>query len=201
MYLSFLDPSKFIDTISIIVLGILGVVWGIIRFFKSKNQTENFIEVHTQIHELLTELRVVSKAMRASIIQFHNGEYSMDGISMLKFSVTHESTYKGYTSQVSKLKGSMCSVYIPLLTKAIENKPTIHYTKFLPESYVKSFFDDENVSQYACLLLKNKGVNVGILLIQWHHDFEIQNGDQEIAMKSFEGIRDSIEVQLSQQKK
>lgn len=91
-------------------------------------------------------------------------------------------------------------MYIPLLTKVIENKSTIHYTKTLSESYVRGFFDDENVSQYACLPLKNKGVNVGFLLIQWHHDFEILNSDQEIAMKSFEHLRDSIEMQLSQQK-
>jgi len=200
MYLSLIDPTKFLEATALVMAGLLGAIWGGIKFFKSKNKTENFINLHTQIHELLTELRVVTKSMRASILQFHNGEYTVDGISMLKFSVTHESTFKGYETQVYKLKNSLCSVYIPLLTKVIENRAIIHYTKSLPDSYVKSFIDDENVSQYSCLPLRNKGVNVGFILVQWHHDFELQNGDQESAMVAFEGIRDSIQIQLAQQK-
>jgi hypothetical protein len=76
------------------------------KFVKSRIKTDNFIEIHTEIHELLTELRVTTKCMRASILQFHNGDYFMDGISMRKFSVTHESAHKGYNSQVIKLKAS-----------------------------------------------------------------------------------------------
>ncbi len=201
MYLiSLIDPTKFLEATALVVAGSLGVIWGAIKFWKSKQKNNNFIEIHTQIHELLTELRIVSKSMRASIIQFHNGEYTMDGISMLKLSVTHESTYKGYISQVAKLKGTLCSMYIPLLTKVIENKSTIHHTSALSESYVKSFLDDENVSQYACLPLKNKGANIGFILIQWHHDFEIPGEYQEDIMKNFEHLRDSIQVQLSHQK-
>jgi hypothetical protein len=201
MYLiSLIDPTKFLEATTLIVAGTLGVIWGIIKFWKTKKNDDNFIEIHTEIHELLTELRIVAKAMRASIIQFHNGEYTMDGISMRKFSVTHESTYKGYTSQVMKLKGNLCSIYIPLLTKVVENKNNIHHTSALPESYVKGFLDDENVSQYACLPLKSKGANVGFLLVQWHHDFEIPGEYQEEAMNIFENLRDSIEMQLSQQK-
>jgi hypothetical protein len=200
MYLiSLVDPTKFLEATAVVVAGTLGVIWGVVKFWK-RPKDDNFIEIHTQIHELLTELRVKSHAMRASIIQFHNGEYTMDGISMRKFSVTHESTHKGYTSQVMKLKGNLCSMYIPLLTKVVENKNNIHHTSALPESYVKGFLDDENVSQYACLPLKSKGANVGFLLVQWHHDFEIPGEYQEEAMNIFENLRDSIEMQLSQQK-
>jgi hypothetical protein len=201
MYLiSLIDPTKFLEATTLVVAGTLGVIWGIVKFWQGKKKDDNFIEVHTEIHELLTELRVKNSAMRASIIQFHNGEYTMDGISMRKFSVTHESTHKGYTSQVMKLKGTLCSMYIPLLTKIVENKSTIHHTNMLPHSYVKGFFEDENVSQYACLPLKNKGANVGFILVQWHHDFEIPSEAQEEAMNIFENLRDSIAIQLSQQK-
>jgi hypothetical protein len=201
MYLlSLIDPTKFLEATALVVAGALGIIWGGVKFWNTKNKTNTFIQIHTEIHELLTELRITSKSMRASILQFHNGEHTMDGISMLKFSVTHESTYKGYTSQVGKLKSTLCSMYIPLLTKVIENKNTIHHTSALTESYVKSFLDDENVSQYACLPLKNKGANIGFILIQWHHDFEIPGEYQEEVMKNFEHLRDSIQVQLSQQK-
>ncbi len=188
------------EIISVTVVGIFGVGYGIIKFFNKKPKTDNFIEIHTEIHELLTELRIVTKAMRASILQFHNGEYTMDGISMRKFSVTHESTHKGYTSQVMKLKGTLCSMYIPLLTKVVENRSTIHHTSALSESYVRGFLEDENVSQYACLPLKNRGANIGFVLVQWHHDFQIPSEAHEEAMLNFENLRGSLEMQLSQQK-
>jgi hypothetical protein len=89
MLLSLIDYTKFIDIISLIMVGVIGGVYGIMKFVKSRIKTDNFIEIHTEIHELLTELRVTTKCMRASILQFHNGEYTMDGISMRKFSVTH----------------------------------------------------------------------------------------------------------------
>lgn len=200
MYLSMTDPTTLIEIISVSVVGILGAVYGTVKFFKGNVKTDNFLEIHTEIHEILTELRLKVYGMRASIVQFHNGEYTMDGISMRKFSVTHESTHKGYTSQVTKLKGNLCSMYIPLLTKVVENKNTIHYTSTLPESYVRGFFEDENVSQYACLPVKNRGTNVGFILLQWHHDFELDEEKQEEAMKIFEHLRDSIQIQLSQQK-
>jgi hypothetical protein len=61
-------------------------------------KNDNFIFIHSEIHEMLTELRVLTDSARAQIIQFHNGEYFMDGVSMRKFSVTHESLEKGIDS-------------------------------------------------------------------------------------------------------
>ena len=200
MLLSLIDYTKFIDIISLIMVGVIGGVYGIMKFVKSRIKTDNFIAIHTEIHELLTELRITTKSMRASILQFHNGEYTMDGISMRKFSVTHESTHKGYTSQVSLLKGSLCSMFIPLLVHVVENKSLIYPLRSLPESYTKGFFEDENVSDYACLPLKNKGANVGFVLIQWNEKFEPQLEEHDILMKHFKAIKESIEIQLSHQK-
>jgi hypothetical protein len=182
------------------MVGVIGGVYGIMKFVKSRIKTDNFIAIHTEIHELLTELRITTKCMRASILQFHNGEYTMDGISMRKFSVTHESTHKGYTSQVALLKGSLCSMFIPLLVHVVENKSLIYPLRALPESYTKGFFEDENVSDYACLPLKNKGANVGFVLLQWNEKFEPQMEEHDILMKHFKAIKESIEIQLSHQK-
>ena len=132
MLLSLIDYTKFIDIISLIMVGVLGGVYGIMKFVKSRIKTDNFIAIHTEIHELLTELRVTTKCMRASILQFHNGDYFMDGISMRKFSVTHESSHKGYNSQVTKLKASLCSMFIPLLVHVIENKSLIYPLRSIP---------------------------------------------------------------------
>jgi len=198
--LALIDYTKFLETISIIIAAGVGVIWGVIKFWQTKPRYDNFLSIHTEIHELLTELRLTTKCMRASIIQFHNGEYTMDGISMRKFSVTHESTHKGYTSQVNKLKASLCSMFIPLLNHVVENKNLLYATMALPDSFVKAFFEDENICNYACLPIKNKGTNVGFVLIQWHDDFAPKPEEYDVYMKHFDSIRDSIQVQLSQQR-
>jgi hypothetical protein len=183
------------------VAGLLGLGFGIKSFFKSKKKTDNFIEIHTEIHELLTELRLEGRSMRATVLQLHNGEYFMDGISMMKFSITHESSHKGYISQVGKLKGTQCSLFVPLLNKIIQNKANIHCVDSMQaDSHARHFFDDENISHFSCLPLKNKGINVGFVLVQWHKDFEPILIQEKNFMDIFQSIRNSIELQLSHQK-
>jgi hypothetical protein len=139
--------------------------------------------------------------MRVSVLQFHNGEYFMDGISMRKFSITHESSHKGYTSQALKFKNTLCSLFVPLLTKVIENNPLIFNIQSMPaNSYVKHFFEDEFVSHIACLPVKNKNVNVGFILVQWHKAYSPDLAKEQEFMNHFNAIRSSIEVQLSYQK-
>jgi hypothetical protein len=50
------------------------------------------------------------------------------------------------------------------------------------------------------LPLRNKNVNIGFILLQWHFDFGPDMENQQSSMEYFENIRDSIEIQLSYQK-
>lgn len=198
---SFLEFPKTVENIAIGVAGLLGLTLGVKKFWKSRKKTDNFIMIHSEINELLTELRLTSNSMRASVLQFHNGEYFMDGISMRKFSITHESSHKGYTSQILKFKNTLCSLFIPLLTRILENKPMIYCVAAMPaNSYTKHFFEDEHISHIACLPVKNKNINVGFVLVQWHKDYAPDLAQEEKFMTHFASIRDSIEVQLSYQK-
>ena len=65
-------------------------IWKTTKKYKKDYQTA-FTQIHSEIHELLTELRIVTDSARTQVIQLHNGDYFMDGVSMRKFSVTHES--------------------------------------------------------------------------------------------------------------
>lgn len=197
----FLEFPKTVESIAVSVAGLLGLGLGVKKFWKSRKKTDNFILIHSEINEYLTELRLTSNSMRASVLQFHNGEYFMDGISMRKFSITHESSHKGYTSQALKFKNTLCSLFIPLLTRVLENKPFIYSVEAMPaNSYAKHFFEDEYISHISCLPLKNKNINVGFILIQWHKDYEPDLAQEEKLMTHFKSVRDSIEVQLSYQK-
>ena len=195
-----MDYIEIFEKVAYSIAGLLGLGYGLKKFWESRTKTDNFIAIHTEIHELLTELRVNSKAMRVTVLQFHNGEYFMDGISMRKFSITHESSHRGYISQSLKFKNVLCSLFIPLLNKVLENKSTIHHVEAMGNSYAKHFFEDENISHYSCLPLKNKNTNIGFILLQWHFDFPPDMENQEGTMNYFENIRDSVEIQLSYQK-
>jgi hypothetical protein len=91
-------------------------------------------------------------------------------------------------------------LYIPLLNRILEDKAIIYSVEAMSESYAKHFFEDENISQYACLPLKNKAVNVGFVLIQWHEDFKPNMDKEHAMMEHFKTIKDSIELQLSYQR-
>ena len=183
------------------IAGLLGIGLGFKKFFKSKKKTDNFIIIHSEINEILTELRLVTESMRVSVMQFHNGEYFMDGISMRKFSITHESSHKGYNSQALKFKNTLCSLFIPLLTEVVKNKPLINSISEMPSgSHTKNFFEDENISHIACLPLKNKNTNVGFILIQWHKDYSPDLTREIKLMTHLSTARDSIQIQLSYQK-
>jgi hypothetical protein len=200
MSFGFLEVPKTVESIAWWVAGVLGLSLGVHRFWKSKTKTDNFIEVHTEIHELLTELRLTSKSMRASILCFHNGEYYANGISMRKFSISHESVHRGYTTQVYKLKNVLCSLCIPLLNHVLQDKSNIHSTETASEGYFKQFLEDENISHYACLLLKDKGITIGFILLQWHKDFIPQIEEFGHFDNLFKNYRDSIQLQLEYQK-
>jgi hypothetical protein len=195
-----MDLAKVFEVSAYSVAGLIGFGYGIKKFWKPKDKSDNFIAIHTEIHELLTELRLTGKSMRATILQFHNGEYFMDGISMRKFSITHESAHRGYISQAVKFKNVLCSLFIPLLNKVIEDKAIIYQVAGMSESYAKHFFEDENISHYSVLPLKNKNITVGFVLLQWHFDFPPELENEEAIMKHFDTIRDSIQIQLSYQK-
>lgn len=198
---SLLDFPKVIDSVAWWAAGILGMGYGIHKFWKSKKKTDNYILIHSEINEHLTELRLTTDAMRVSVLQFHNGEYFMDGISMRKFSITHESSHKGYVSQALKFKNTLCSLFVPLLTRVLENRPLIYSIAAFPsDSYSRHFFEDEYISHIACLPLKNKNINVGFILVQWHKDYAPDLNKEEEISAHFKAVRDSIELQLSYQK-
>lgn len=194
------------DTASIVVGAVLGTIAGALKVFggkKKNNEQENkdFIQVHSEIHETLTELRVKADAARAQIIQFHNGEYFMDGVSMRKFSLTHESLARGMSADANRIKGLLCSMFLPLLNFVLENKAILIYTEDMKHSFCKQFFEDNNVEGFCVLPIKIKSQITGFVLLQWCNSTKLESCDFKDIEKLMEHSRSAVEVQLAQQKK
>lgn len=167
---------------------------------KTQFKSDNFFIVHSEIHELLTELRILTDSARTQIIQFHNGEYFMDGISMRKFSITHESLIRGIGSCVGQMSGSLCSLFVPLLSLVLDNTPVITYTTDLKDCYFKQFFESRNIEAFTVLPITVKNQVTGFVLVQWCSSIKAEEIDKELVVKEIGKIRNLIAIQLGLQK-
>jgi hypothetical protein len=197
--------SNWFDTASIITGAVLGSVAAVIKIFGKKKdsikENKEFIQVHSEIHETLTELRIKTDSARVQIIQFHNGEYFMDGVSMRKFSLTHESLARGMSADASRIKGLLCSMFLPLLNYIVQDEAVLVDVEKMPHSFCKQFFEDNNVEGFCVLPIKVKNQITGFLFAQWCNDIKYEYVNPIQTQELMESARNAIEVQLTSQKK
>lgn len=146
------------------ILGILlcGVVIGIIGAIRKRKlsikkifaKDQKFAQTHTQIHELLTELRLVTRSSRTLIFQFHNGGCFADGSSMKRFSVTHESISPGFQSMILEAQDVLVTRSMELI-RILEVSPhKIISVESLEECSIQSGLMMNNVLYFSVSPLK-----------------------------------------------
>tara|TARA_R110001583_G_scaffold150969_2_gene302925 strand:+ start:1065 stop:1682 length:618 start_codon:yes stop_codon:yes gene_type:complete len=164
-----------------------------------KRKLDNFWKVHTIIHESLTELRVRTNCARTQIVQFHNGEYFMDGVSMRKFSLTHESINKGVSSEADKLQNLLISRFLSLVDLLMEDTPSIIFTDDVEDETWKSFLLSGNVEAVVALPLRHKGDITGYVMSQWCSLEKLMEEDSEQIAKECVYARNLLQINLAQQ--
>lgn len=184
----------------------VGFFVGMLRqfFLNRKNIKQNKEidwHIHSQIHELLTELRVSTDSARTQLIQFHNGEYFMDGVSMRKLSLTHESVSKGVSVDGDRLQGLLLTLFTPLIGKVLEDTPVLHHTKQDKDSFFKNFFLAENIDSYVVLPIRHENVVSGYLIVQWGSPIKTKSIEKNIEhiSKIVDEVRNQIQIQLDEQ--
>jgi transcriptional regulator with GAF, ATPase, and Fis domain len=181
-----------------------GGVIGLHRAYKKLKEyflQDNFITIHSEIHEILTELRVVCNAARTQVHQFHNGGYFIDGISMRKFSLTHESVEKAVESDANKIQNQLCSIYLPLVQLVVEDDPKLRYTADMKDSFVKQYFESRNVEAFCVLPIKLQNNITGFTLLQWCSSKIVDTVDPDLCSREMRRSNNAITVQLAQQKR
>ena len=86
------------------------------------NNGTDFTKLHTQVNEVLTEVRIQLDCARAYIAQFHNGGDFFSGESILKFSITHESCSVGIEQTIDQQQGVLLTRFIEKLKIALRLK-------------------------------------------------------------------------------
>jgi len=148
------------------------------RFFKNRNKTKKemikfwsggFESNHNNIHERLTELRVILDAGRTMIGQFHNGGHFIDGTSMRKFSITHESCALGVSSLLQDSKDELVTRYLGLL-KILKNEDAMIWDVATMEPCpLKNLMEANHVVAFAMLPFHciETGLVIGFIRVEW----------------------------------
>lgn len=201
LYEDFIKVFENWSIYSAILIAFVLASWKSWDKFKKRYNSNKFTQVHSEIHELLTELRLVTDSARTQVIQFHNGDYFMDGVSMRKFSVTHESLERSVDSCANKMHAVLCSLFIPLIQLVLDNKAKMYFTQDLKDSYFKQFFESRNIEGFSVLPLIVRNQTTGFLLVQWCNSKKIDEVEPVFIEHQVEKIRNLIQVQLHQQPK
>tara|TARA_Y100000034_G_C6891147_1_gene409962 strand:- start:475 stop:1137 length:663 start_codon:yes stop_codon:yes gene_type:complete len=158
-------------------------------------------DIHTRLHETLTELRVKTDCARTQIVQFHNTGNFIDGISMKKFSVTHESLGIGVSGEGEYKKDLLVTMFLEQLTLLKQDEPILHFTDSMKESYSKRYLQNSNVIAFSTLPIRKKREIVGYVMLEWCSENKVADIDIEYMKEVFEESRTHVEVQLDQQLK
>ena len=155
-----------------------------------------FWKVHTVLHETLTELRLKTDSARAQIVQFHNTGEFLDGISMKKLSLTHESLDKGVSSEMSVKQNLLLSMCVEGLMLLLEDDSKVYMVDTLEDSWCKQLLENSNVVAFSFLPLKKYGQAIGYVMVQWCSWNKVDNVDEVEMSEHVENARNLIEVQL-----
>jgi len=158
-------------------------------------------DTHSRIHERLTELRVITDCARTQVVQFHNGGHFLDGISMKKMSLTHESLANGCSSEMETKRDLLMSLCLEGLELLRDDEAKLHIVDQLEDSWCKNFMQSSNVIAFSFLPIRKWGEIMGYVMCQWCSWSKTDNVDEISAAKELETARNDVEVQLSQQLK
>ena len=199
--------------IGMIIASVLaGVITVLVPFLKKRrnriNNSNKHLDypetfhwtTHTILHEILTELRVRTNAGRTQIVQFHNSGEFLDGISMKKFSVTHESLTSGTSAEIGK-KDLLVSMFLDKLNLLKGDASNVHIVETLSDSYTKQYMQSSNIIAFSMLPLRKNKEIIGYVMSQWCSWNKVDAIDNESVFQEMESSRDRIEVKLQQQLK
>jgi hypothetical protein len=185
-----------------------GVVFGIPALFhlakkfsakKQKPVSRKFITRHSRINEYLTELRVKLDGARTNIIQFHNGGQIINGESMQKMSVTHESCVDGIKETHGDRQDVLLSMWSDFLEKLSQEDAKPILTSTLNPSHFKRVLEANTVLMFSTLPLRGlKGNLLGAVVVEWCNWSKVDEIDFVVVKEELIDKRRYIEAQLSE---
>lgn len=146
-----------------------------------KKRTNSKIEVSSNklkhIQEKLTECRIEFDASRITITQFHNGDYYYSTNSILKMSVTHESTDPSTSKIFDQYQNLLANKFHKFLTNLV-NSDFVYYKNVNLEQtdheddMLLDLQVNNNVTFIASKLLSKEGNIIGFITMSFVYEKE-----------------------------
>jgi hypothetical protein len=213
------EPHNNIDFWVSVGSGLTGVIAGMVagvsylknRFKSWKKQEEidaaitaaitvDDIRRYGQVQEILTTLRNQCGADRVQILQFHNGGKFLDGSSMKRMSVTHESCSNGVAYEYMHLQAVLATLLWEKIELVKKDEPQIHLVKNLSESNLRTYCRSKGTEAFAVLPIHKDALVIGFINLDWLDEETAPHKPMEFAAM-FEEQRNYIELQLAKDHK
>jgi len=138
------------ELLGVFGVGILVGLWSMLKKKKLSllsliKKERQHAQAHTQVHETLTELRILVRASRTLVFQFHNGGKFADGSSIKRFSVTHESCGVGVQSMLLESQDVLVTRYKELIDSLEHEENKIIKVSDLPQCSFRYGMEINNV--------------------------------------------------------
>lgn len=153
--------------------GAFVALFAIIKKYKKEKPSAKvctkFTRIHSSINEILTELRLKTKCSRTNLVQFHNGGNFLDGSSILKFSITHESCDLGTSSTIDTEQATLLTRFTDKLEFLQQNDANIFKTKDLDSSHFRNYMQSRDVVGFIMVPIHcEKKINIiGYISCEW----------------------------------
>jgi len=162
---------------------------------------ENFWNTHTKLQETITELRLRVDCARTHLVQFHNGGYFLDGISMKRMSLTHESLERSVSDEIKNHQDLLMSRFMPLLELIRKDKADLSVVSEMEDSYTKQTLESGNVIAFSVLPIQKDNKIIGYIMSQWCSWNKVDSIDEELVEDWMDRSQSLVEVELTNQKR
>jgi hypothetical protein len=151
---------------------------------------------HSNVHDLLTTLRVETGATRAKIGHFHNGGKFLDGSPMKKFSITHESCVRGVPYDGPQLQNIHVTLFWDMVESMRDNDGILHKTEGMRDGYFRSYNKSNDTVAYSILPIIKQDLYIGFIMLEWF-DEQVPPFTDPSFVSTFRQMRDYIELELA----
>lgn len=151
---------------------------------------------HSNVHDLLTTLRVETGATRAKIGHFHNGGKFLDGSPMKKFSITHESCVRGVPYDGPQLQNIHVTLFWDMIENMRDNEGGLHKTEDMRDGYFRSYNKSNDTVAYGILPIVKQDLYIGFIMLEWFDEQKPPHDDPSF-VNTFQQMRDYIELELA----
>jgi len=173
------------------------------KLLKKDFPDNKFWTTHTRMHEALTELRLKTDCARAQLVQFHNTGHFLDGISMKKMSLTHESLETGIASEMdgaglNTKKDILLTLVVNSMVLMMKDDPQLRVTEELNSCHMKNLLHSNAVVAFSFLPIRRSDEQiVGYIMAQWCSLSKVDDVDINTMMLAMEDAREEIEIELN----